>query len=79
MFFTVATLALAFNLTAGGLLTPANAVPGVVAMASAFAGMFIGQSVRSKMPAETFRRWFLIAMILLGLYLVGSALAQEFI
>jgi uncharacterized protein len=79
VFFTVATLALAFNLTAGGLLTPANAVPGVVGMACAFAGMFIGQSVRSKMPAETFRRWFLIAMILLGLYLVGSALAQEFI
>jgi hypothetical protein len=29
------------------------------------------------MPAETFRRWFLIAMILLGLYLVGSALLKE--
>jgi len=78
VFFTVATLALAFNLTAGGLLTPANVVPGAVAMASAFAGMFIGQSVRSRMPAETFRRWFLIAMILLGLYLVGSALLKEF-
>jgi uncharacterized protein len=47
-------------------------------MACAFAGMFIGQSVRSRMPAETFRRWFLIAMILLGLYLVGSALLKEF-
>jgi hypothetical protein len=26
------------------------------------------------MPAEAFRRWFLIAMILLGLYLAGSAI-----
>ncbi len=33
VFFTTATLALAFNLTAGGLLTPANAVPGAVGMA----------------------------------------------
>jgi len=78
VFFTTATLALAFNLTAGGLLTPANAVPGAVGMAMAFAGMFIGQSVRARMPAEAFRRWFLIAMILLGLYLAGSALLKEF-
>jgi len=28
------------------------------------------------MPAETFRRWFLIAMILLGLYLAGNALVR---
>ncbi len=77
VFFTTATLALAFNLTAGGLLTPANAVPGAVAMAFAFGGMYIGQSVRSKMPAETFRRWFLIAMILLGVYLVGSVLVKD--
>jgi len=78
VFFTTATLALAFNLTAGGLLTPANAVPGAVGMAMAFAGMFIGQSVRARMPAEAFRRWFLIAMILLGVYLAGSALLKEF-
>src|SRR5947199_6509562 len=57
VFFTVATLALAFNLTAGGLLTPANAVPGAVGMACAFAGMYIGQTVRARMPADAFRRW----------------------
>jgi uncharacterized membrane protein YfcA len=79
VFFTTATLALAFNVTAGGLLTPANAVPGAVAMAFAFAGMYIGQSVRSKMPAEAFRRWFLIAMILLGCYLIGSVLLKELV
>ncbi|WP_027514051.1 sulfite exporter TauE/SafE family protein [Bradyrhizobium sp. WSM1417] len=77
VFFTTATLALAFNLTAGGLLTSANAVPGAVGMACAFAGMYIGQTVRARMPAEAFRRWFLIAMILLGLYLAGSALLKE--
>ncbi len=73
VFFTVATIALAFNLTSAGLLNAATAVPGAVAMICAFIGMFIGQAVRSRMPAESFRRWFLIAMIFLGLYLAGSA------
>jgi uncharacterized membrane protein YfcA len=73
VFFTVATLALAFTLTSAGLLSASTALPGAVAMASAFAGMFIGQVVRSRMQPEAFRRWFLIAMILLGRYLAGSA------
>lgn len=74
VFFTVATVALAFNLTSAGLLTAATALPGAIAMVCAFAGMFIGQTVRSRMQPEAFRRWFLRAMILLGLYLAGSAL-----
>jgi len=55
-------------------LNSATALPGAIAMACSFAGVFIGQAVRSKMPAEAFRRWFLIAMVLLGLYLAGSAI-----
>ncbi|HTB00238.1 MAG TPA: sulfite exporter TauE/SafE family protein [Bradyrhizobium sp.] len=73
VFFTVATVALAFNLTSAGLLGAATALPGAIAMACSFAGMFIGQLVRSRMQPEAFRRWFLIAMILLGIYLVASA------
>jgi uncharacterized membrane protein YfcA len=73
VFFTVATVALAFNLTHAGLLNAATALAGAVAMAGAFAGMFIGQAVRSRLEPETFRRWFLIALILLGTYLAGSA------
>src|SRR5436305_4785 len=76
VFFTVATVALAFNLTTAGLLTTATALPAAVAMAGAFAGMLIGQAVRSRMQPDTFRRWFLIAMILLGLYLAGNALVK---
>jgi uncharacterized membrane protein YfcA len=76
VFFTVATMALGFSLTRAGLLTAATALPGAVAMAAAFTGMFIGQSVRSKLPPETFRRWFLVAMILLGIYLFGSAIFE---
>jgi uncharacterized protein len=76
VFFTVATMALAINLTSVGLLTAATALPGAVAMAAAFAGMFIGQAVRTKLQPEAFRRWFLIAMILLGIYLTGSAMYE---
>jgi uncharacterized membrane protein YfcA len=76
VFFTVATVALAFNLTAAGLVTAATALPGAVAMAASFTGMFIGQAVRTRMQPDVFRRWFLIAMFLLGLYLAGSALVK---
>ena len=76
VFFTVATLALAFNLTAAGLLTAATALPGAVAMVASFTGMFIGQAVRTRMRPDVFRRWFLIAMILLGLYLAANALVK---
>jgi uncharacterized membrane protein YfcA len=74
VFFTVATLALAFSLTSAGLLSAATALPGAVAMAASFAGMLIGQAVRSRLEPESFRRWFLIALILLGLYLAGGAI-----
>src|SRR4030088_2121013 len=73
VFFTVATVSLTFNLTSAGLLTAATALPGAVAMAAAFTGMFIGQAVRSRLQPENLPRWVFIAMILLGLYLAGSA------
>ncbi len=76
VFFTVATVALSFNLTSAGLLTSATALPGAVAMVCSFAGMYAGQAVRSRLEPELFRRWFQIAMILLGLYLAGNTLLK---
>jgi hypothetical protein len=73
VFFTVATLSLTVNLTASGLLTAATALPGAIAMGCSFAGMFIGQALRTRMPADAFRRYFLIAMIFLGLYIAAAA------
>ena len=40
------------------VLTAATALPGGIAMVASFAGMFIGQAVRSRMHPEEFRRWF---------------------
>ncbi|WP_433960672.1 hypothetical protein [Bradyrhizobium guangdongense] len=37
-----------------------------------------GRARPARMPAETFRRRFLIAMILLGVYLMGSAVLKGF-
>ena len=76
VFFTVATLALGLNLTGAGLLTAATALPGAVAMAASFAGMFVGQAVRTRLQPDIFRRWFQIGMIVLGFYLASNALAK---
>ena len=73
VFFTVATLALSVNLTTSGLLSASTALPGAIAMGCSFAGMFIGQALRTRMPADAFRYWFLISMIFLGLYIAGAA------
>jgi uncharacterized protein len=73
VFFTVATVTQAFNLTSEGILTAATALPGAIAMVAAFAGMFLGQAVRTKLQPEAFRRWFLVAMLLLGIYLTATA------
>jgi uncharacterized protein len=45
-------------------------------MAASFAGMFIGQAVRTRLQPDVFRRWFQIGMIALGLYLASNALAK---
>jgi uncharacterized protein len=74
VFFTTATVAQAFNLSHAGLLDASTAVPGIVGIVTAFIGMFIGQALRTRLKPEVFRRWFLIAMMLLGFYLAGSAL-----
>jgi len=76
VFFTTATIALSFNLTAAGLLTTATALPGGIALVCAFGGMFLGQALRARMDQDSFRRWFLIAMMLLGAYLAASTLLR---
>jgi uncharacterized membrane protein YfcA len=73
VFFTVGTLALAFNLTSAGVIDKSTALPGVIALACSFTGMAIGQAVRTRLEPETFRRWFLISMIFLGIYLAAAA------
>ena len=76
VFFTVATVTLGFNLTSSGLLTAATALPGAIAMVGSFIGMFAGQTVRTRLQPEVFRRWFHLGMILLGAYLALSTILK---
>ncbi len=74
VFFTTATVALSFNLADAGLLTMSTLAPATLAMIAAFLGMYVGQIVRARMDADGFRRWFLVGMLLLGVYLAGNTL-----
>ena len=42
-------------------------------LATSLAGMGTGQALRRRIPAETFRRYFLAALVLTGLYLAVHA------
>jgi uncharacterized membrane protein YfcA len=71
-FTSVAALALGLGLNSG--LSDAVAVPASIAVAAAFAGMAFGQTVRSKLSVETFRRFVLIGLLTLGCAMIIRAL-----
>jgi uncharacterized protein len=68
--FTVSTLALTMNLALIGALKASIAGPALGALAMACAGMWVGQALRLRMQPTTFRRWFFVGLLLLGVYLV---------
>jgi len=72
LFFTVSTVALGYNLAAADLLNVGVAQLSTVALVAALAGMWIGQILRLRMPAATFRRWFFVFLFALGAYLASS-------
>jgi uncharacterized protein len=71
--FTVSTIALAINVALAGALNIAIAGMTLGALAMACAGMWIGQTLRLRLQPTTFRRWFFIGLLLLGLYLVARS------
>lgn len=73
--FTVSTIALAAGLVATGKFPASAATSSALALAPAFAGMFLGQWVRRRIRQEAFRRWFFAGLLALGLYMVGRAVA----
>ena len=64
--FTVSTIALAAGLALRGAYDPSNLGMSALALAPALFGMWIGQIARDRISPPTFRRWFLIALLLLG-------------
>jgi uncharacterized membrane protein YfcA len=74
--FTVSTVALSVNLIGAGVLNISLAATAIAALVTAVIGMWIGQAVRLRLDQKTFRRWFFIGLLLLGLYLAGAPLVR---
>jgi uncharacterized protein len=74
--FTVSTVALSFNLIGAGVLNISLAATAITALVAALAGMWIGQLVRLRLDQATFRRWFFLGLLLLGIYLSGAPLVR---
>ena len=66
--FTISTFALSLVLLANGTLNMTNAAGSLVAVAVAFAGMFVGNRARLVRP-EVFRMLFFVGMLALGIHL----------
>ena len=71
--FTVSTVALTLNLASAGALNASVAGRSIGALALACAGMWIGQTLRLQMQPATFRHWFFVGLLLLGIYLVARS------
>jgi uncharacterized membrane protein YfcA len=76
VFFTTSTVAMIFNLSNAGLLGMSLILPVSIGLGAAFLGMYLGQILRERMEPETFRRWFLISLIGLGLYLAIAKMLE---
>jgi uncharacterized membrane protein YfcA len=68
--FTVSTVALAIALAGDGQFRWPNLQASMIALVAAFAGMMLGQAVRARLRPKTFRLWFFIGMIVLGIHLM---------
>jgi uncharacterized protein len=71
--FLVATLALAASLGHGGALGPQQLAASLLAVPPALIGMGFGQWLRGRLAPAVFRRWFLVGLLALGVWLVVRA------
>ena len=67
--FTVSTVTLALALSHAGEINSQLVGPSLVALVTALAGMVLGQFVRGRVKAETFRLFFFLGLLLLGAHL----------
>jgi uncharacterized protein len=72
--FTVSTIALAIGLAVHGALQVNAGTTSLLCTIPALLGMFLGQTIRTRIDPVTFRLWFFIALLLLGADLAARAL-----
>ena len=75
LWFTIATLSLAFSLQDHGLLSSELGWVSLMAVLPALLGMWVGRILRPKLSESTFRRLFFIGLRLLGVYISVSRVA----
>lgn len=71
--FSVSTLALAAGLAGRGAFQLTAAGASLLCTVPALAGVVVGQWIRDKLNAETFRRLFFLGLLLLGADLVARS------
>jgi uncharacterized membrane protein YfcA len=71
--FSVSTLALAAGLASRGAFHLSAAGASLLCTVPALAGVVVGQWIRDKLNAETFRRLFFLGLLLLGADLVARS------
>ncbi len=71
--FTVSSFALAVGLLATGQFQMSVAGSSMLALIPAFAGMFIGQALRERLPQNVFRLCFYAGLVILGAYMALHA------
>lgn len=74
MLFAASTLALAAALQQANILTFDHGILSSAAVLPAIAGMVAGQWVRKRLTEQGFRTAFFVALLLLGAYLIASAI-----
>lgn len=75
--FTVSTVALAIALGSTGSYPPTVLFASFAAVVPAIIGMFVGQKTRDRVEPAAFRKWFLIAMLVVGTYMLGRGVVQN--
>ena len=73
--FATSTLALAVALQKANILTIDHGLLSFGAVLPAILGMILGQRVRSALSERRFRKVFFVALLVLGAYIIASALA----
>ena len=70
LFFALSTIMLAVSLGKNDLLSAAQLKLSLVALVPSFLGVFIGRHVRQQVDEAQFQKFFLVAVLLLGGYIV---------
>jgi len=73
MLFTLSTLALAIALQRNALLTAEHGLLSITALLPALLGMVFGRWIRRGVSEELFRKLFFISLLVLGTYIIFSA------